>query len=75
MGGDVEVCGHGEECLDGLFGAVVYFEAEELAEVVLGELYGPASGFGVGGDDPVDSGLVFEHGALKDVGGGDDACF
>jgi len=75
LGGDAEFCGHGEECLDGLLGAVVDFESEEFAEVFLGEVDGPACGGGVVGDDPVDSGLVFEHGALEDVGGGDDACF
>ena len=72
LGGDVEVGGHGEEGLDGLFGAVVYFEAEELAEIFFGEVGWPAGGGGAVGDDPVDAGLVFEHGALKDMGGGDD---
>lgn len=66
---------HGEEGLDGLLGAVVDSESQEVPDVVLGEVGWPAGAFGVGGDEPIDAGLVFEHGALEDVGGGDEVGF
>lgn len=72
---DVVLGEHDQEFFNGLFGAVVDFEAEEVPDVVLGEVGGPTGAFGVGGDEPIDAGLVFEHGALEDVGGGDDVGF